>query len=155
MDLDSLRDHLTRNLNDAQQGRVICEVWQAPSTRQGDDEARILEHLRTYASLQLPHDALKPLPRDLALAIARRVIRGILFSPGETGERELLQVARGFVQTFAPDARFYSTSVYAKWDVQNETYSATGPRLLDNSFEEGVLIADDSKVGALWVGDES
>jgi hypothetical protein len=152
-DARAIRDRLVANLNSHDDGRALCAVVSAPQTRKGDGREGLSRFLFSEFGLDVAPTSLEEVSRVDALFVATELLLGPVWGRRATTRSGAERLAEAFVALFGDGVAFYSTYAY-RIDHWNATYTATGARLLDNSFELGIMVADESRVGILWLGDE-
>ena len=142
--MEALRSLLMEGLNDRESGRVFCIRSVVRST--GTPQQKLADFLSQKLNLEVRAENLHALDEEVALVVATRLFQGWFFK--RMSEQEARRLARQFMGAFEPDASWFST--YRSRD----GVTFMGTRLLDTSWESGVLVCDSMCVGILWVGDE-
>lgn len=148
-----LRGLLTQQLNDPEQGVVMCDIVPLASGANRNRDARLLlaGYAEQYGIRIRPEDLLE-LGRDVALQVATELFRGSLAGPRMRGDAEAQAAARSFLQLLGDDAQFFSTFRYTIG--QNGSIACTGRMFVGTSVELGFLAIDSTTIGCLMVGDE-
>ena len=150
----SLRQTLTAQLNDAEEGRVLCEICRlgTDTNDAADPRFLVMRLLRDHDLAPGPGDLIE-MPRAIAERVAEDLFRGPLGGPSKRTDVEARAAASSFFSLFDEGARFYSTWNY-KIDASTRNLTYSGKPMLANSLESGLLVVDSSAVGCLLVGDE-
>jgi len=152
MDLDSLRELMTKRLNDSEEGIVLCDISQDPHNGESDEQ-RLSKYLSSRFGLSLDPAHIRQLTPEVAQGIAERVIAGLSYPSlprtPSTDREQLLD----FLAHFAPARRYYSPMKYT-FGPHKDEITRTGYRLhVDIDLDEGILVIDETKVGIVWMAD--
>ncbi len=151
--MKDIHDKLVANLNDREEGKVLCAVQDIASIPNVD----LAEPLRSFVAqtygLHIGPDSLRSLSREEAVFIATELLRGPAWGPPVVARSIAERDARTFIDRF-DDSVVCQSTYEISIDHEKGTYTMMGVSLLGNSFELGFLLRDRARVGILWMGDE-
>lgn len=158
MNTENIVNRLKTHINDLVHGQALCfidlqsKLGTSPAMR---NTSLIRKFIKERLDRDIDESRLIEVSNEIAKFVVTRLLSGSYWSsrPSESQFRSSELLTDRFFASFDHDAKFYSTFRY-KIDARLLTFSYRGSGLIDNSFESGIIVVDDTKIGIFWIGDE-